>query len=209
MRSFAPQPENPWPHDMAITVEDEPHLLLELLWVRDAYGLRPAGEAPPALTDPPALRACPEREEWESAWPELWADAVTHTAGIRDPALFEELQRTADGSVERAKLLQRLVGSGWRDRFGDAALDADYDAWQHRRFALSSTSPATAPEEMPERRALDALIPAWRAGLTKVATIPCTGDFTRVIGPQTLLMTERTRTDAADYAEALRSFARR
>lgn len=38
MRSVHQIPGNPWPHDMTITVEDRPAPLLELLWLREAYG---------------------------------------------------------------------------------------------------------------------------------------------------------------------------
>ena len=42
MLSSSPMPENPWPHDMLITT-DHPSPLFELLWVREAWGLQPAG----------------------------------------------------------------------------------------------------------------------------------------------------------------------
>ncbi len=55
MRSMFPMPDNPWPHDMAITVEDSPHALLELLWIREAWQLDAEGpDLPPELADTPA-----------------------------------------------------------------------------------------------------------------------------------------------------------
>jgi hypothetical protein len=62
-------------------------------------------------------------------------------------------------------------------------------------------------EERPERAALDALIPAWRRGLTKIVEIPCEGTYTRRIGEHTLLVTAETRADTARYGAALASFA--
>jgi hypothetical protein len=64
-----------------------------------------------------------------------------------------------------------------------------------------------AYDETPERASLDALIPAWRSGLTRLVTIPCRGEFTRRIGSAALLITEETRNDVARYTDALRSFA--
>lgn len=61
-------------------------------------------------------------------------------------------------------------------------------------------------ERQPERLALQALIPTWRAGLRIVITIPCAGDDTRVASPQALLMTAGTRWDAPAYGAALDRF---
>jgi hypothetical protein len=58
-------------------------------------------------------------------------------------------------------------------------------------------------EEGPERLALDALVPAWRAGLTKIVEIPCRGTFTRILGPRSILVTAETRADPDRYREAL------
>lgn len=60
--------------------------------------------------------------------------------------------------------------------------------------------------ESPEHRDLDALIRAWRTGLTKVVTIPCRGEFSRKITDNALLMTDATRADSSAYQRALSSF---
>ena len=58
MRSNAPIPGNPWPHDMIITVEDRPNVLLELLWIREAFALQPHGEdLPPLLLENSRIRS--------------------------------------------------------------------------------------------------------------------------------------------------------
>ena len=61
--------------------------------------------------------------------------------------------------------------------------------------------------EPPEHRDLDALIRAWRAGLTIVVTIPCQGEFSRKITDNALLMTDTTRADSSTYQRALNSFS--
>src|SRR4051812_35700978 len=47
MRSAGPIPGNPWPHDMVITVDDDPQQLLELLWLRDRWLLASDHPDPP------------------------------------------------------------------------------------------------------------------------------------------------------------------
>lgn len=208
MRSAFPIPGNPWPHDMAIRIEDEPHQLLELLWVREVYRFEPGGDVPPPLNDgPAAFRSIADPAVNSGAWSRLWAEVLHHIATLDPGPLLERLHSIAGGSPERAAALGRLIGPNWRDRFGDEAFDEHYQAWQNRRFEQRRSAYPVPPDEQPERRALDDLIPAWRAGLTLVITIPCTGDFTRIAGPAALLVTDATRTDPDRYAAALRTFA--
>lgn len=211
MRSTTPMEGNPWPHDMVISVDNDPYQFLELLWVREAWSLRPVGDdLPPGLVDPPARAGHPhDRETWEAAWPQVWEDVVSHAAVLVEPSMFEELTRTADGSRERAELIRRLHGPTWRERFGETAFTEDYWAWTEARFHARLDDRPRSLADSPERRSLDALIPAWQAGLSKVVTIPCRGEHTRVIGGSTLLMTESTRKDPDRYAAALATFAQR
>ncbi|GAA1953815.1 hypothetical protein GCM10009717_19670 [Agromyces allii] len=74
------------------------------------------------------------------------------------------------------------------------------------QFRRRTAGLPTSAEEQPERRSLDALITAWRHGLTKIVTIPCRGSFTRVIGPHALLITDETRADADAFSTALDQF---
>ena len=57
-----------------------------------------------------------------------------------------------------------------------------------------------------ERGALDALAPAWERGLTTIVTIPCRGEYTRVIGDHALLVTDETHEDLPRYRQALARF---
>ena len=47
----------------------------------------------------------------------------------------------------------------------------------------------------------------YDAGLTKIVTIPCRGEFAGRISDHALLMTEGVRADSAAYRRALASFA--
>ncbi|MCR2794315.1 hypothetical protein NQ156_14700 [Microbacterium sp. zg.Y625] len=211
MRSTIPMDANPWPHDMVISVDDDPHQLLALLWVREAWGLRPiGGQLPPGLVDPPAPAGDPEdRDAWEVAWPEVWEGALARAAVSVEPSMFEELARATHGSDERGELIRQLHGPTWRDRFGDTAFTEDYRAWTEARFEARRDDRPRSLAESPEHQSLDALIRAWRVGLSKVITIPCRGEHTRIIGGSALLITESTRKDRDSYAAALGAFAQR
>lgn len=213
MWSDRPIPGDPWPHDMMITVEDRPSALLELLWVREAHGLEPAGDdLPPLLVDAPAAaaraaRTPDERAAWERAWPRVWHEAARHAGREHDPEAFERLHATPHGSPQRLEMLQQLVGPTWRDEFGDDVFDdPSYSAWSERLWEHHLASRPQALEEHPERRDLESLIPAWRRGLTKIVTIPCSGDFVRIITDRALLVTEEIRADSAAYRRALDAF---
>ncbi|MHB1234411.1 MAG: hypothetical protein ACYCZK_01930 [Microbacteriaceae bacterium] len=206
MRSIFPIAGNPWPHDMIISVDGNPYQVMELLWVREALSLHPAGDLPPLLVDtPPRSGEADDVDAWEDAWAELWNAVVHHAAGVIGPSHFEEIRDTADGSPERAELLLQLRGPTWRDRFGDMAFDESYKPWSKRSYERSRKWPHSLGQS-PERISLNALISAWEAGLSKIITIPCHGEYIRVIRGSTLLMTEATRDTPERYTAALRTF---
>jgi len=209
MRSSVPMPGNPWPHDMQITIEDSPHALHELLWIREAWSLKPEGaDLPPLLSStPPVVDDAPPDSltDWQDAWPEIWRACVAHAGIPADPTIFERLTSAAVGSPERADLLAQLVGPSWRDHFGSEALTTEFTSWEAAQHRALRSRMSTPDAESPERRSLDALVPAWRAGLTKLILIPCRGSYTRPIGSASLLLTEETRNDPTRYAAALRN----
>ncbi|QAY74798.1 hypothetical protein ET445_00770 [Agromyces protaetiae] len=201
---------------MVITVDDDSQAVLDLLWVREAWELEPVGDdLPPRLAHGPArvsetvrADASADPVSWQQAWPGLWQATLAHAARPHDPCVFEALGRTDDGSPERRELLGRLIGPRAREDFGEPAFaDPAYLEWTHARFQEHMLRRPLNAEDQPERRSLDALIRAWRAGLEKVVAIPCVGTFTRMLGPHTLLVTGETRRDPARYAEALAWFA--
>jgi hypothetical protein len=198
---------------MAITIDDDLQAVLELLWIREAWLLDPAGpDLPPPLADSPAprpelVRSAAPIAEWREAWPRVWAAVVEHAGSVRDPAIFDRLRDTAEGADERARLLRELVGPSWRDELGDEALTVEAEQWMDARYQDRVARWPVPLEERPERVALDALVPAWRRGLTNIVEIPCRGSFTRRIGAHALLVTAETRSDPARYREALAEFS--
>ena len=213
MRSLEPIPGNPWPHDMTITVEDRPSALLELLWLREAYDLDPEGDdLPPLLvrTPDPAEKSVDEatRREWAGTWARLWRDVAAHAGRELDVQLLQQLHGTALGGAERKALLSELIGPNWGDEVGrDALEDPSHRRWEERNMEDFHASLPHTLADSPERRDLESLIPAWRAGLTKVVVIPCRGEHNRTLGPNALLVTEGTRADSDAYRPALASFA--
>jgi hypothetical protein len=197
---------------MVITVEDDLQSLLELLWIREAWQLDPNGEdLPPLLVAPPAALGATQLASapiaaWEAGWPGVWQRVLHHAGTIRDPGIFDRLQASANGSNERAQLLRELVGTSWREELGDEALTDDAQQWMRVQFERRIVRPPTDLEAQPERVALEALIDAWRCGLTKIVEIPCSGTFTRRIGSHVILVTAETRRDPEGYRAALRKF---
>lgn len=216
MRSRAmtgPGPAVPsWPHDMSLEIEDAPHALLDLLWLREACALHPTGaDLPPLLADPPTrpAAAAPDAttlRTWRAAWPFVWDEALEHAGRPRQSELLHAIADRPPSPEDRAARIRAFIGPTWRDRFGDEVFDDDgYREWV-AADAEARLAHFVEVERSPEHLALAALIPAWEAGLERVITIPVEGAFTRVVGPSALLVTARTRDDPDAYPAALARF---
>lgn len=122
----------------------------------------------------------------------------------RDDGWFDELRGARAGAAKRARVAERY-GPSWHNDFKQSAfIDDNYWLWW-KGLAANRTAGSKAD---PERLVLDALVPAWRAGLSTVVEIPCRGAFTRKVGTQALLVTTETRTDVDRYRDALGVFRR-
>lgn len=212
MQSTHPIPGDPWPPDMILSIEDAPREAVELLWVREAFGLETAGDVPPPLIDTPAPAAHTlgetERARWQAAWPALWARVVTHAGRPTGSPAMDRLRRRDLPQGERTALLSEVTGPSWREEFGDGVFDdASFrDAQEHASEARRAARPHSFAE-MPERRDVEALVPAWRQGLVRIVVIPCRGAYVRSLGATGLLVTPEIRADPAAYRAALASFA--
>jgi hypothetical protein len=201
-----------WPPDMVVEVEDSPHALLDLLWLREACGLQPTGvDLPPPLAVPPTCppAAVPDRatlRTWQAAWPFVWDEVLEHAGRPWQGEALHGITALPPGSDELAARIRSFIGPTWRDRFGDEVFDDDgYRAWV-AADADRELAHHLEYERSPESVALTALVPAWEAGLAKVITIPCRAPFTRVVGPAALLVTADTRGDTEAYRAALARF---
>lgn len=214
MRSSHPIPGNPWPRGMTMTTDDRPTTVNELLWVREAFDLTVAGDAPPPLLDSPAPASRSltesERARWAAAWPDVWTAVVEHAARPHDAEAMDRLMRQDTPVEERPALLARLAGPSWRDAFGDEVFDdPSHRAWDEQSFASIRSALPPNYEAQPERRAVDHLAAAWRRGLGKIIVLACEGTFVRSVGSSGLLVTTGDRDDNRSYREALASFAPR
>lgn len=200
MQSSSPDPGNPWPHDMQIGI-DQPFDLVELIFARHVRGLR-VGDLP-SIDPVPSVPIVPvsesDRADTERRWLRDWARArerfTPRSTAVREPdeetarALAElsdeELWDWASTSSERWLRDEESAAFGeWR-----SALRED-----HRRPL----------DERPERVCLDALVPAWRAGLRTIVELPLAGFFAERVSADHLLVSRTTRHDPALYRRALR-----
>lgn len=190
---------------MSITVEDGDPGLLELLWIRESWGITPAGDAPPPLLDSP--QQCGNADTgWANAWQAAWLARIEFVALEPDPLAFQRLQLTADGSPERAEALRPLFGPLWEDRPDALQPDNAFRQWQAHQTRLVAERNSVPLSETPERMTQVSLIPAWEAGLRRVISLPCRGAYTRLLSSSALLVTDQTRSDPKHYAEAQETF---
>jgi len=212
LRSSVPMPGNPWPHDMLITVDDDPNTLVDLLWIREAWNLHPVGEEVPPLLSDNSVRAHAETgstvatRAWLEAWPGIWNAGMHHAGLLQHSTVFDRLQHTLDGSPERVALMASMAAPSWSGSFGDDAFTEKHTMWNRAQSRARTQRRPTSFDDDPERLSLRALIPVWQGGLTKIVTIPCQGSYARVIGPHSLLVTDETRNDHQRYSEALGQF---
>ncbi|NQX13339.1 hypothetical protein HQQ80_17060 [Microbacteriaceae bacterium VKM Ac-2855] len=201
MRTSQPDPSNPWPHDMLLSI-DTPNSLLKLLFIRHAWRLD-IGEVPeldeaPPIGDsalPAGVDATEAAERWRAEWRRAWSAFDPRDRVVREP------------DEDTARLLRELSDDELVDAystqpsaFWDGGMDADaYGAWVMRPDELH----AMPLEQQPERRNLAALIPAWRSGLRTIIELPYAGPFADRLHPETLVVSRRTRRDPELYTAAL------
>ncbi len=197
---------------MVISIEDRPHAADEMLWVREAYGLDVEGDVPPLLTDTPAPAARAltevERSRWTTVWPLLWIRIIEHAGRPTDHGAMERLMDRDLPTEQRETLLSQVMGPSWRDEVGDAVFeDPSYRGWQERSFEAGRSAAPRPLDEQPERRDLEALVPAWRRGLERIVVLACRGPYVWVLGSSALLVTTEIREDSRAYRAALASFS--
>jgi hypothetical protein len=134
-------------------------------------------------------------------WSAGWAACLAHAGTPQEDDFHRRLHRTDLSAEEHRALFLRLRGPSWRDKFGTEAYASGRREWENN--AVDQQRHASRDVE---RSLLDAVIPGWRAGLTKIVEIPCRGTFNRRIGPHVLLVTAETRADDERYRQALSLF---
>lgn len=194
-------PGNPWQHDMTITIENSPPFLIELLFVRSAWHLDPAGvprldrEPDPGTSARPRRPAVDELErlwliDWQSAWTQ-YQDPVKGRAPDEDA-----LRHIAESSYEQ--LVEEFTARPsaiWHTGLDSGAVNA----W---RMSLVDND-RTPLIQSPERQALPALIHAWHQGIDTIVQLPYRGHLAQQLSRRHLLVSGVTRHDRDLYTEAL------
>lgn len=202
MRSSDSMPGNPWPHDMSITIEDAPTFLSELLFVRSAWGLDPAGvprldrEPDPGTSTRPRRPAVDELERlWLIDWQRAWTQFQDDPGEGRIPD-ENELRRIAEASDEELQEVYSTRPSAiwYTGMDGEAA-----NKW---RVSLVNYHRKSLPET-PEQLALPALIHAWHHGIDTIIQLPYRGHYARRLSRRNLLVSQETRHNPDLYTEAL------
>ncbi len=201
MRWSKPRPENPWPQDMAIRVNDLPHNLTLLLFVRQAWSIAPPDMDIPASKSRTRLRSIQSAQisrrrhmdhRWRTAWNQAWS-----WYEIEDPTHHPtpaEMREFTDSSQE----LNPFVPPFWTQQYGSEGLDQGaYQAWEQR---LMPKFPQDA-----EPRSLQELIPAWKSGIDTIIVLPYKGGyFAQRLTRRHLAVSAETRNNPEQYSRALR-----
>jgi len=197
-----------WPPEMSFIVSRDESALTELLFIRDSWRLRvndhlPVSDRLPALepTLEPAATSFSDSElislgtRWGKAW--QWAIAWSVDAVARQP----KIQALAPGDTDA---LLAILPPRWTEALDDERFDREaWFAWQQRLPPFDP--PAFA--DLPERRSLPALVPAWHRGLEIMIVLQLAGAFSRKIAPNALLLSHTTYETPEDFSVALRKFA--
>ncbi|MGZ3386697.1 MAG: hypothetical protein ACXVB5_17500 [Isosphaeraceae bacterium] len=199
MRWSKPRPENPWPQDMAIRVNDLPHNLILLLFVRQAWSIAPDMDIPPLSPEPDcgqsSLPKSADVATWDHRWRTAWHQAWSWYE-IEDPTHHPtpaEMREFSDSSQE----LNPFIPPFWTQQYGSEGLDqAAYQAWEQR---LMPKFPQDA-----EPRSLQELIPAWKSGMDTIIVLPYKGYFAQRLTRRHLVVSAETRNNPEQYSRALR-----
>ncbi len=111
------------------------------------------------------------------------ARIIEHAGRPTDHAAMERLMDRDLPTEQRRTLLSQVVGPSWRSEFGeDVFEDPSYREWQERSFEAARSAAPRPLDEHPERRDLEALVPAWRRGLERIVVLACRGPYVRTLG---------------------------
>jgi hypothetical protein len=188
---------------MVIRVNDLPHHLTLLLFVREAWSLAGDMDIPPLEPAPDLGRSqIPDSADaatwdgrWKTAWDQAWRwyeieDRDHHPT----PAEMRDSQDPSQG-------LNPFIPPFWTQQYEWEGLDHEaYQAWEER---LIPRFPQDA-----EPGSLQELIPAWKNGIDTIIVLPYRGYFARRLSRQHLVISADTRNSPADYSRALRESTR-
>ncbi|MCU1406769.1 MAG: hypothetical protein JWQ43_3072 [Glaciihabitans sp.] len=200
MRASEPEPGGQWPSEMTIRVEHSPQTLAFLLFVRSAWKLPVSGVPALSITPdvgaselPPGMDVQVAVERWILDWNRAWEPfgPRLHAISTPDAATQHLLDTLTDAELWDAISIDS-------SRFWARGIDrVAFTRW-HQDVQNGHRS-----EGLPEHDCVDALVPAWRSGLTTVVQMPYSGLFAERINPEHLVVSATTRGTPTHYRRAL------
>jgi hypothetical protein len=184
---------------MVIRVNDTPHHLTLLLFVREAWSIASDMDIPPLDPAPNCGHSRMPSSADAAAWDQRWKDAWEHAWSwfeTEDPthhptrAEMHEIENTDSGSSP-------FVPPFWTQQYEWEGLDRDaYQVWDH---GLIPKFPNGA-----ERQSLHELVPAWQSGIDTIIVLPYQGYFAERLSHRHLVVSAAVRNNPEDYSRALR-----
>jgi hypothetical protein len=204
MRSQLPSPNNPWPHDMSVTVDHLPSSLALLLFVRSAWGLAGYPDIPPVVPAPDTggskLPDAASPDEWEERWRRAWDRAIAWYE-VEDRKHQHPTSELLRSQSQPGQELHPAVAPSWSDEYGFEGLDKQAFILWFNSVRQRHVQPV---EPSPERTSLPALIEAWKTGLDTVISMPYDGHYAQRITRRYIIVSETTHEDPAHFSTALR-----
>lgn len=193
---------------MVIRVDETPHHLAILLFIRHAWGVAADIDVPrlDPLPDGGASRLPDSagKSEWEARWRRAWGRAWGWYAveqpgpqALPTPEQIRQASRPGQG-------LNPVIPPFWQADYGWAGIDPDaYNDWEQRCSPHAYAPPRRSAGESPEPRSLPALTAAWESGLDTVIVLPYAGFFASRITSRHLAVSAAARNDPESYSRAL------
>lgn len=186
-----------WPQSMSLQLDGLPHHILELLYLRRAWGIA-ADIALPGLDPLPQTGASklpcdPEKFLWEVRWKKKWKQVWN-------------AQVAGQFRVPGTAILSTGSGTGrypefWRAEFGVSGFDQEaFEGWEqhiHESFGRQLLQAAHHEQVEP------VIIAAWERGLKHVTALPWQGQISLRLGEGHLVTTLGTLDDAQQFRTAL------
>ncbi|MCA4133150.1 hypothetical protein [Arthrobacter sp. M4] len=198
------QPNNPWPHDMGITVDRLPASLALLLFVRSAWGLTGFSSIPPVVPAPDVGGSrrpdSPALDVWEARWRQAWDRAIAWY-DVEDEKHQHPTPELMRSQSRPGQPLHPALPPLWSDEYEFEGLDRQaFTRWFNsvRQKHLRPVEPS------PERTCLPDLVEAWKTGLDTVIAMPYDGYYARRITRRHIIVSDATHEDPARFSSALR-----
>lgn len=205
-------PGRTWPQGMAIRVDETPHQLSVLLFIRHAWEVAVDVDVPRLDPQPDVgFSRIPETAapaEWDARWRRAWKRAWDwYSVEESDPTIHPTPEYIRAAS-QPGHGLDPLIPPFWQADHGWAGIDAGaYTAWEMACSPEAFFPSRRRATDSPEPQSLPALTAAWESGLDTVVVLPYEGYFARRITARHLAVSAATRNEPAAYSRALRAAA--